>query len=145
MSKQEILTTEIEELCGAIPELQGVLLASSDGLPIAHSLANSGDPNRIAAMAAAAANLGKRVTSAIETGSFTEVSVRASDGDLYIYSAGGKAVLAVIGPKNANAGLINLEARNTAEKVAQLFESQRVRQLPPPGLQSGESSLQTPP
>ena len=121
MSKQESLKNHIEELCGAIPELQGVLLTSSDGLPIAHSLPNGADPNRIAAMAAAAASLGNRVTDAIETGTFSEVSIRATDGDLFVYSAGDKAVLAVIGPTKANAGLIHLEARNTAKAITGLF------------------------
>lgn len=123
MSKQEALKAQIEKLCEAIPELQGVLLASGDGLPIAHSLANGADATRLAAMAVAAANLGDRVSDSIKTGSFTEVSIRASEGDLFIYAASSKAVLAVIGPKNANAGLIHLEARNRAREIAELFES----------------------
>jgi hypothetical protein len=121
MSKQEILTNEIESLCSAIPELHGVLLASADGLPIAHSLTNGSDPTRLAAMAVAAANLGIRVTEAINTGTVSEVSVRASDGDLFVYSLNGKAVLAVLGPKGANAGLIHLESRTTAQQLANLF------------------------
>ena len=121
MSKQEILTNEIENLCSAIPELHGVLLASADGLPIAHSLTNGSDPTRLAAMAVAASNLGIRVTEAIGTGTVSEVNVRASDGDLFVYSLNGKAVLAVLGPKGANAGLIHLESRTTAEQLANLF------------------------
>ena len=121
MSKQEILTNQIEDLCNAVPELHGVLLASADGLPIAHSLSNGSDPTRLAAMAVAAANLGVRVSEAIETGAVTEVNIRASDGDLFVYTLAGKAVLAVLGPKGANAGLIHLEARTAAEELASLF------------------------
>jgi len=121
MSKQEILTSQIESLCTAIPELDGVLLASADGLPIAHSLSNGADPTRLAAMAVAAANLGIRVTEAIDTGTVSEVNVRGTGGDLFVYSLSGKAVLAVLGPKGANAGLIHLEARTTAEELANLF------------------------
>jgi len=121
MSKQEILTNQIEDLCNAVPELHGVLLASADGLPIAHSLSNGSDPTRLAAMAVAAANLGVRVSEAIETGAVTEVNIRANDGDLFVYTLAGKAVLAVLGPKGANAGLIHLEARTAAEELASLF------------------------
>lgn len=121
MSKQEILTNQIENLCNAVPELLGVLLASTDGLPIAHSMANEADPGRLAAMAAAAANLGTRVSGSIEIGPFSEVSVRAAEGDLFVYSVKGRAVLAVLGPKGANAGLIHLEARSTAQELASLF------------------------
>ena len=121
MSTQEFLTPEIENLCEAIPELLGVLLASADGLPIAHSLTNGTDPSRLAAMAVAAATLGKRVSDAVETGSVSEVNIRATQGDVFVYTVAGKAVLAVLGPKNANAGLIHLEARNSASKIAELF------------------------
>jgi len=121
MSKQEILTNQIEGLCNAVPELHGVLLASADGLPIAHSLSNGTDPTRLAAMAVAAANLGTRVSEAIETGPVTEVNIRADDGDLFVYTLAGKAVLAVLGPKGANAGLIHLEARTTAAELVSLF------------------------
>jgi uncharacterized protein len=121
MSKQQILTTHIENLCNAVPELQGVLLASNDGLPIAHSLSDGADPTRLAAMSAAAANLGTRVTEAISTGPVSEVSIRASEGDLFIYSVGGKAVLAILSPQGGNAGLIHLEARAAAEEIGSLF------------------------
>ena len=123
MSKQEVLIKHIEALCNAIPELTGVLLASSDGLPIAHSITNGSDPARLAAMAVAAANLGTRVGDNIETGSLDEVTIRSAKGNLFVYSAGGKAILAVLGPKEANAGLVNIEARNTAEEIEQLFGS----------------------
>ena len=121
MSKQEVLANEIENLCSAIPELDGVLLASVDGLPIAHSLDNAADPSRIAAMAVAAANLGARVSNALETGAIAEVNIRASEGNLFVYSVSDKAVLAVLGPSHSNAGLIHLEARNTAQDLAKLF------------------------
>ena len=47
MSKQDQLKSQIEGLCESIPELTGVLLASSDGLPIAHSMTNDDDPARV--------------------------------------------------------------------------------------------------
>jgi len=121
MSKQEVLRNCIESLRNAVPDLKGVLLASSEGLPIAYSLANDGDPNRLAAMAAAALNLGNRISEAVETGAFTEVNVRGSEGSLFVYTVGNKAVLAVVGPKNSNAGLIHLEARSTSSEIAGLF------------------------
>ncbi len=121
MSKHEILTNQIENLCNAIPELDGVLLASADGLPIAHSLTNDADPSRVAAMAVAAANLGARVSDAFKTGSVLEVSIRSEEGDLFVYSVSSRAVLAVLAPKGANAGLIHLEARTTAAELQSLF------------------------
>jgi hypothetical protein len=49
--KHDVLKGHLENLRDSIPELRGVLLASNEGLPVAHSLSNGADPNRVAAMA----------------------------------------------------------------------------------------------
>src|SRR6202790_4432553 len=121
MAKGETLKAQIEALRSAIPELKGVLLASNEGLPIAHSLSNGGDPNRVAAMAAAASNLGRRVSDSLSAGALGEVSIQADEGSLFAYSAGSKAVLAVISAQGGNAGLIHLEARMIAKEIGDLF------------------------
>lgn len=121
MAKHEALKTQIESLRNSIPELRGVLLSSNEGLPVAHSLSNGTDPNRVAAMAAAASNLGRRISESLAAGQLAEVTVRSDDGALFVYSAGPKAVLAVMGPMGSNAGLIHLEAREAAKQIADLF------------------------
>ena len=121
MAKHESLKVHIEALRNSIPELRGVLLASNEGLPVAHSLSNGTDPNRVAAMAAAASSLGRRISESLATGGLAEVSIRSDDGVLFIYSAGSKAVLAVMGPMGSNAGLIHLEARDVAKQIGDLF------------------------
>lgn len=117
MSRHEELQKDIDNLRAAVPELKGVVLASTEGLPIAHSLSNGADPHRIAAMAAAASSLGRRVSDTLAVGSLSEISVSGSDGQIFLYNAGNKGVLAVIGPAGCNAGLIHLEARWTAREV----------------------------
>lgn len=121
MVKHEVLKTHLENLRNAIPELRGVLLASTEGLPVAHSLSTGIDANRVAAMAAAATNLGRRISESIATGPLSEVSIRGEDGMLFVYVAGPKAVLAVMGPMGSNAGYIHLEARSTAKEIGDLF------------------------
>jgi predicted regulator of Ras-like GTPase activity (Roadblock/LC7/MglB family) len=121
MAKGEALKAQIEALQSAIPELKGVLLASNEGLPIAHSLSNGADPNRVAAMAAAASSLGRRISDSMSAGTLAEVSIQADDGALFVYSAGSKAVLAVVSPQGGNAGLIHLESRSAAKEIGDLF------------------------
>ena len=121
MAKGEALKNQLEALRSAIPELKGVLLASNEGLPIAHSLSNGSDPNRVAAMAAAASNLGRRVSESLSAGTLGEVSIQADEGALFVYAAGTKAVLAVISQQGGNAGLIHLEARSAAKEIGELF------------------------
>jgi len=38
-----------------------------------------------------------------------------------VYAAGPKAVLVVLSPQGGNAGLIHLEARDTAKQIGELF------------------------
>jgi uncharacterized protein len=121
MSKHEALKNHIEALRNAIPDLKGVLLASNEGLPIAHSLSNGADPNRVAAMTAAASSLGRRISDTMSVGALGEVAIRGDEGWLFIYAAGSKAVLAVMAPQAANAGLIHLEARGVAKEIGDLF------------------------
>lgn len=121
MAKGEALKTTLESLRNAIPELTGVLLASNEGLPIAHALTNGADPNRIAAMATAASTLGRRVTDSIHGGTLGEISIQGGEGALFVYSAGNKAVLAVLAPQGSNAGLIHWESRLAAKEIGDLF------------------------
>src|SRR5260221_8380756 len=110
MAKGEALKAALEGLRSSIPELKGVLLASNEGLPIAHALTNGTDPNRLAAMAAAACGLGRKISDNIGAGTLGEVSVQADEGSLFVYSAGSKAVLAVLSPQSWEAGLIHIES-----------------------------------
>lgn len=121
MAKHDSLKNQIEQLRGAIPELKGVLLASNEGLPIAHSISNGADPSRVAAMAAAASSLGRRITDSMAMSTLGEVSILGEEGSLFVYAAGNKAVLAVLGGQGANAGLIHIEARGAAKAIGDLF------------------------
>ena len=121
MSRHEALKNHIEALRNAIPDLKGVLLASNEGLPIAHSISNGADPNRVAAMAAAASSLGRRISDTVGVGTLGEVAVRGEDGWLFIYAAGAKAVLAVMSPQQTNAGLVHLESRDIGQQIGELF------------------------
>ena len=128
MARLEELQKNIEILRAAIPELRGVLIASNEGLPIAHSISGGADParvaamaDRIAAMAAAGVNLGKRVSESLSLGALIEISVTGTEGQIFLYWAGIKGVLAVIAPKGGNAGLVHLEARDVAKGVGELL------------------------
>ena len=121
MAKHDALKNHLDNLRNSIPELKGVLLASVEGLPVAHALSNGMDANRVAAMAAAASSLGRRISDSMSAGTLGEVSIQSDEGALFVYSAGTKAVLAVISPQGGNAGLIHLEARSIAKEIGDLF------------------------
>jgi hypothetical protein len=120
MSRQEELQKIVENLRSAISDARGIIIASTDGLAISHSLSGA-DPNRVAAMAATALGLGKRIIDTLNAGTFSETSVSGSDGQIFVYAAGLKGVLAVICGHGVNIGLIHLEARDAAKSIGEIL------------------------
>ena len=118
MSKQQELSSILESLRSAVPEIKGALIASSDGLAVAQSLSSGEDTNRVAAMAAAALGLGKRIATTLSAGTLTKTQVTGTDAQIFLYSIGDKGVLALIANSDANVGLVNLEASSSAKDIA---------------------------
>lgn len=121
LSKQDRLNATLTTLRAALPELRGVLVATVDGLPIAKSMGDGTDANRVAAMAATALGLGKRINDTLGSGDLTDMSVSGLGGQVYIYAAGHKGVLAVVTPSGMNLGLLHMEARDTAQAIAEIL------------------------
>nr|WP_108871607.1 roadblock/LC7 domain-containing protein [Tessaracoccus timonensis] len=120
VSKTDELSRVIGNMRRSIPELHGVMIASTDGLPVAHDFSDS-DAERIAAMAATALGLGGRIAERAELGDFAEAVVRGQNGYMVTYSAGTDAVLVLTGPIDSNLGLMRIEARVAAVELKQLL------------------------
>lgn len=121
-SKSEELARVIGMMHRSIPELHGVMIASVDGLPVAHDFQDS-EAERIAAMAATALGLGKRISERTDLGNLAEAVIRGERGYLVIYAAGADAVLALSGPIDSNLGLMRIEARVAAVEIKSLLRS----------------------
>lgn len=117
MSKQHLLQVVIENLRRAVPQIKGIVIASSDGLAIAHSV-SSGNANRVAAMTATVMSLSRRISDSIDGGELSETTVAGKHGQILLYSAGRRGILAVMtSDAAANVGLIHLEAREAARAI----------------------------
>ena len=79
MSRQETLMQLVRELRQAVPEITGVMVASTDGLSLASDLPEA-EAARAAAMAATALGLGKRIAQTSGLGGLEEVVVRGQSG-----------------------------------------------------------------
>lgn len=121
MTKQERLNAILQNFRNSLPEVRGALIATVDGLPIAQVVDGNTDANRVAAMAATALGLGKRINDTLASGELTELSVSGLNGQVFIYAAGRKGVLAVVTPSQMNLGLLNMEARDAAQDVASVL------------------------
>ncbi len=119
-TKSEQLAAIIASIHDAIPELYGVMIASVDGLAVAHDLQEA-DAERIAAMAATALGLGARISERSNLGTLTETIIRGTQGHLVVYSAGTDAVLVMSGPLTANLTLMRIEARVATVQISSLL------------------------
>ena len=63
MSRIEQIQQHLQRLVALTPDLEGALLVTLDGLPIASALAGGTDEDRVAAMGAAALATGTRAVS----------------------------------------------------------------------------------
>jgi len=119
MNKRDLLETMVTELRRALPEIRGAVVASADGLPI---VSQAEDAARLAAMAATALGLGKRIAETTHLGPLEESVVRGRDGYVVVYAVGQQGVLAVIAPADVNLGLLHLEARDIARRMAEVLQ-----------------------
>lgn len=110
----------IAELRRRAHDVSGVMVATSDGLPLAHDLPPE-NHLQTAAMAATAVGLSRRIVETFDHGGFEEAVVRGRDGYLVVYSAGPRAVLAVLASGEANLGLLHHVARRAASRVSELL------------------------
>ena len=116
MSKQENLEKLIQELRDNVPDITGIMIASTDGLSLASDFPED-EAARIAAVGAAASGLGNRIAQNASLGSIRETMVKGDDGMLLIYLVGNKGVLAIRTPGEGNLGLVRLEAVESCEQV----------------------------
>jgi predicted regulator of Ras-like GTPase activity (Roadblock/LC7/MglB family) len=108
---------ELRALRDRVPRLTGALVASGDGLLIAHDLPPEVEPTGMAALAASQLALSHRLVVTAHGGGFREVVVRGTGGHVVVYAAGGNSLTVLAGP-DVNVGRLHLESRPVARAVA---------------------------
>ncbi len=108
---------ELKGLRERVPQLTGSLVASSDGLLIAHDLPAHIEPNGMAALAASELSLSYRLATTAHGGGFHEVVVQGTEGHVVVYAAGWSALTVLAGP-DVNVGRLHLESRPVARAIA---------------------------
>jgi predicted regulator of Ras-like GTPase activity (Roadblock/LC7/MglB family) len=115
-SNQAVLA-ELRALRDRIPNLTGTLVASHDGLLIAHDLPGHIEPNGVAALSASQLAVSHRLVTTAHGGGFREVVVDGSAGQVVIYAVGWTALTVLAGP-DVNVGRLHLESRPVARAIA---------------------------
>lgn len=112
-----VVLAELKVLRERVPWLTGTLVASSDGLLVAHDLPAHIEPTGMAALAAAQLSLSHRLAATAHGGGFQEVVVDGTEGHVVIYAAGWASLTVLAGP-DVNIGRLHLESRPVARNIA---------------------------
>lgn len=119
--KTDKLNELLRELNGSTSDVEASAIMSIDGLTIATMLSQSIDEDRVGAMSAAMLSIGQRTARELHRGALEQVMVKGERGYVLIIGAGKEAVLTVVARETAKLGLVFLEAKRSAETIAQLL------------------------
>lgn len=111
------LEAALADLLRALPEIEAAALVTVDGLPMASSLPDGMNEDRVAAMSAALLSLGERAADGLGRGGLAQVSIEGEDGSVHLLAAGEEAVLVAVAAAGAKAGLVLFELRRTAAEL----------------------------
>jgi hypothetical protein len=100
---------------------QGVAVISRDGVVLAAELPGQFDQARLGAIAAGILSLSGRSVGQLQRGELQQTVIQGTDGKIIITHAGGKAALVALADTNLSLGMAFLEARETAQQVADLL------------------------
>jgi uncharacterized protein len=120
-SRENTLEGVLNELQGSIPEIDACAIVSVEGLPIVSALPTDVDEAKVAAMTAAMLTLGEKAAMELGKGELEQVNIKGINGWLLVIQAGMNACLTVSTTANAKLGLIFLDMKRAAEKVAQMI------------------------
>jgi predicted regulator of Ras-like GTPase activity (Roadblock/LC7/MglB family) len=112
--------TELANLRKRLPELSGSVLATTDGMVVAHD-AHGIEPDSLAALAAAHLALARRFADAVNQGELRESVVQCAGGYITSYTAGPTALLTLVTGGEANLALVHHEARRAVTRLVDLL------------------------
>jgi uncharacterized protein len=120
-SRNERMIARLRELQVSSPDVEAAAIISVDGLPIATSLPQSVEEDRVSAMSAAMLSLGDRIASELGRGVLDEVYVRGEQGFVILRAVGEDAVLTVLARQQAKLGLLFLDMRRAADEFSKIL------------------------
>ena len=110
----------LKNLNDSSEHIEASAVMSRDGLSVASVLGEGVDPDRLGAMCAALLGLAETTARELNRGALRQVLIHGTNGYMLVTHVGEKAVLAVASRSGTNLGMVFVEARKTAAKIAEL-------------------------
>ncbi len=103
------------------PGVEAVVVASMDGLPIAHEARGSTDPDAVAALAATAIRHASRLSDGSALGEVQTIALEGEQGTLLLVPAAPGSWLLVVVEPDANFGQVLYDLRRHRNALATLL------------------------
>jgi predicted regulator of Ras-like GTPase activity (Roadblock/LC7/MglB family) len=124
MTVDPAVREELGRLRTRLAELSASVLASADGMVMAHD-ARGIDPESLATLAAAHLAMARRFADAVNHGELRESVVESDRGYITSYTAGPDALLALVSSGDANLAMVHLEARRCVRQLMALLTAEK--------------------
>lgn len=122
--RDEVLA-ELHRLREQMDRVEGSIVATTDGIVVAHDLGAAEtygvEPEGVAALAAVNLGLSQRITDTASHGELRETVVRGTFGQVATYAAGERALLTVLVRSGEDISPLHDRAREVADRVALLL------------------------
>ena len=120
MTVDPAVLVELGHLRTRLTELNASVLATADGMVVAHD-AHGIEPDSLAALAAAHLALARRFAHAVDHGQLRESVVECDAGYITTYAAGPNALLTLVTSGDANLAMVHHEARRCVRRLISLL------------------------
>jgi len=135
-SNRAVVGEALRSVTGKDTNVQGMLVASSDGLLLANDTQEV-PIDTVAAMAAAAASIAAQFTAQAQVGDPKGSMFEGSSGHVGVFPVEPSVLLVVLGRKDTTMGMFNISAKKAVTRLQQSMAQQRV-------LNAGKTSPPTP-
>jgi predicted regulator of Ras-like GTPase activity (Roadblock/LC7/MglB family) len=119
VSVESEVLAELDALRTAVAGVDGGLVATSDGLLVAHNLPGDG-AEQIAALVSTVVAVARHAVEITGRGDLREATIRGDAGLVVVHAVGETAVLAVVCRADLNVALLYLHARPAVRRLAAL-------------------------
>ncbi len=97
--------------------LEGAVLVSADGLPIASVVRSGIEEDRVSAISAAILSLGERAVKELDKGMLEQITIKAEGGYVIFSGIGQDAVLTVLASNDVKLGLLLMEIKRAQKEL----------------------------
>jgi uncharacterized protein len=119
--EQRVLA-QLRWLRNEVPGIDGSIVATSDGLLITHDMLDL-EPAQVAALMATTLSIARRAALLTSRGQLREAVVHGSTGYVAVFAIGAEAVLAVLGAKDLNVGMLHYQTREAVRRLEEDVDS----------------------